>query len=106
LGFAETLNKDGYIPGFYANTDAIYDFDHQFSRGYYYSYLCAFQNLPIWLAYWGHTYGQMPSGHGNLIPKMMQYQGDQCTKSGYSYGVCKVDFDFVNDASFITANMW
>lgn len=33
LGFAATLLQDGYVPGFCANTDAQFDFDHQFSRG-------------------------------------------------------------------------
>lgn len=33
-GFARKLiNEGGYTPGFKANTDAKYDFDHQFSRG-------------------------------------------------------------------------
>lgn len=34
LGYAKAIISSGYIPGFYANTDALYDFDHQFSRGY------------------------------------------------------------------------
>lgn len=34
-GFAESLLKDGYIPGFYANTDSkSSSFSHQFSRGH------------------------------------------------------------------------
>ena len=33
-GFAESLIQEGYAPGFCANTDSHYDFDHQFSRGY------------------------------------------------------------------------
>lgn len=34
LGYADTLIHDGYIPGFYANTDSNdSDFSHQFSRG-------------------------------------------------------------------------
>ena len=32
-GFASTLLKEGYVPGFKANTDARYDFDREFSRG-------------------------------------------------------------------------
>lgn len=32
-GFAKALIEDGYTPGFCANTDANFDFDHQFSRG-------------------------------------------------------------------------
>lgn len=34
LSYAKTLLENDYIPGFYANTDAFYDFSHQFARGY------------------------------------------------------------------------
>ena len=32
-GFAKTLMKEGYTPGFKANTDAKFSFDREFSRG-------------------------------------------------------------------------
>ena len=32
-GYAKALLKDGYIPAFRADTDAMYDFDREFSRG-------------------------------------------------------------------------
>ena len=33
-GYAQALITNGYVPGFYANTDAHFSFCHQFSRGY------------------------------------------------------------------------
>ena len=33
FGFAETLIHKGYTPAFKANTDALFDFDREFSRG-------------------------------------------------------------------------
>lgn len=33
LGFAKGLLEQGFIPAFRANTDAKYEFDHEFSRG-------------------------------------------------------------------------
>lgn len=32
-GFAEGLLSEGYVPGFKADTDAMYEFDHAYSRG-------------------------------------------------------------------------
>ena len=32
-GFAQGLMSQGYTPAFMANTDAKFDFDHEFSRG-------------------------------------------------------------------------
>ena len=34
LGYAKTIVDNGYTPGFFANTDSLYDFDRQFCRSY------------------------------------------------------------------------
>ena len=34
LGYAKAIVDNGYTPGFFANTDSLYDFDHQFCRCY------------------------------------------------------------------------
>lgn len=34
IAFAKGIIDEGYIPGFYANTDSYYEFDHQFSIAY------------------------------------------------------------------------
>lgn len=46
-GFAETLIYCGYTPAFKANTDAMFSFDREFSRGMR-SYKEIFENCLIW----------------------------------------------------------